>query len=82
MVVTVHESECVTLIQRRNVSHFKTGLEEDVTKLKVHRVNLEATLQEERAKTNLLLREIKESNEVKTVHQPLSLKGGGVQSVM
>ncbi|XP_028398010.1 ankyrin repeat domain-containing protein 36A-like isoform X2 [Dendronephthya gigantea] len=49
-----------------NLVKIRTGLEDDVTKLKVDRVNLEATLQEEKAKTNLLLREIKENNEGRT----------------
>jgi hypothetical protein len=49
------------------LSIFKAGLEGDVNKLKVDRVKLEATLQEEKAKTNLLLREIKESNQVRNL---------------
>jgi hypothetical protein len=49
------------------LSIFKAGLEGDVNKLKVDRVKLEATLQEEKAKTNLLLREIKDSNQVRNL---------------
>ena len=50
------------------MSILKVGLEDDVSKLKVDRVKLEATLQEEKAKTNLLLREIKESNQVRNMY--------------
>lgn len=42
----------------------KVGLEGDVTKLRLDRVKLEATLREEKAKTDLLLHEIRENNEV------------------
>ncbi|CAB4025326.1 Hypothetical predicted protein [Paramuricea clavata] len=57
-----------------NLEKMKAGLEGDVTKLKVDRVKLEATLQEEKAKTNLLLREIKENNEGRTQLESLLSK--------
>ncbi|XP_046840309.1 myosin-13-like isoform X2 [Xenia sp. Carnegie-2017] len=52
-----------TAYDLENLEKIKVDLQEDVAKLKGERVKLEATLQEEKAKTNLLLKEIKESNE-------------------
>ena len=57
---------------------FQTQLEKMVTKLKVEKAQVEASLREEEAKCGMLFKEVKDANEVRT----LNCKLGSCSSIL